>query len=295
MSENIQIASLTSEPYSYISSNGQTITIKSFQLTKIPIQDWKQCGIMKLVNEERLYCFCENAERLQKLRSKIKKMSNKALLEELETWKKRQNETPIRNELFTLTYTELNLLEEERNKRVTEKVLQTPSETQGKENISIETVSHYLKENGDLDVDTLLKDFQKFYRENAEFARPISDHLEKDLQVLLYSFAQRINGIGGEMQLEAIQGDKRIDIKVKFKNATFILELKRKYSTKTEEEGKTQLCEYLDRLNLENGYLLLFEQKPSSEITWNERIRWETVSHSYSGKNYNIIIVGMKK
>jgi hypothetical protein len=67
------------------------------------------------------------------------------------------------------------------------------------------------------------------------------------------------------------------------------MEMKIKHRKDAREKGLDQLCQYLDRLGQHHGYLVLFEPQSVADISWEQRIQWETVSH----KDKNITIVEM--
>ncbi len=82
-------------------------------------------------------------------------------------------------------------------------------------------------------------------------------------------------------------GNGRTDLVVNFNNKTYVLELKLKYDKYTIEEGKTQLNRYLDTLNQTEGWLMVFETKKSSELSWEDRIKWTETD--FEGKKITII------
>ena len=77
-------------------------------------------------------------------------------------------------------------------------------------------------------------------------------------------------------------GRGRTDLLIEFKKEKFVLELKLKHKSNVLAEGLEQLSKYLDTLNLNKGYLIIFELKPSTEVSWRKRIKWG--KKKYDGK-----------
>lgn len=144
----------------------------------------------------------------------------------------------------------------------------------------------YIKD-GHLDMDGLLTAFQKFYRRHSEAWLEKYDFREVGRQLLLMGFLQRIINFGGSVEREMAVGNGRCDLLVKYGPEQFVLELKLRHNQWSEEEGLEQLVRYLSRLDLDHGYMLLFEIDPA--IPWEKRIRWEDLKQD--GKK--ITLVGM--
>jgi hypothetical protein len=133
----------------------------------------------------------------------------------------------------------------------------------------------YIKD-GKLDMDALLKAFQKFYRENSEAWLSRYDFREVGRQLLLMAFLQRIVNGGGRITREMAIGNGRADLVVDYGGQTFVLELKLKHTPADLDKGQHQLSRYLTRLNQPHGYLLLFELDAS--VGWDARIQWHDLT-----------------
>ncbi|MCF8208713.1 MAG: ATP-binding protein [Rhodoferax sp.] len=129
----------------------------------------------------------------------------------------------------------------------------------------------YIKD-GQLDMDALLRAFQKFYRENSEAWLSRYDFREVGRQLLLMAFLQRIVNGGGSITREMAIGNGRADLVVEYGGKTFVLELKLKRSPADLDKGQRQLSRYLTRLGQSHGYLLLFELDEA--VGWDTRIHW---------------------
>ena len=146
---------------------------------------------------------------------------------------------------------------------------------------------------GKLQVDSLLKEFQKFYRRHSESWLDNFSYREAGKQLLLMAFLQRIVNAGGKIDREMAYGRGRTDLIIDYGGETHILELKINYHSYTLEDGLDQLSAYLDKAGLKHGYLILFEPKSSQEVSWDERIKWEETEHEFMGVKRKITIVEM--
>ncbi|KJJ85114.1 ATPase domain protein, prokaryote domain protein [Candidatus Omnitrophus magneticus] len=145
----------------------------------------------------------------------------------------------------------------------------------------------YIKSNGKLDMDKLLKAFQEFYSENSEVWLERFDYKEAGPHLLLMAFLQRVINGGGRINREMAVGTGRTDLLIEFNGDKFVLELKLKRMPSARQKGLDQISRYLDTLGMTKGYLILFEIKPSSIIPWETRVKWEDVT--YQNKNITIL------
>jgi hypothetical protein len=143
----------------------------------------------------------------------------------------------------------------------------------------------YVDQNGLLDMEKLLKSFQAFYRRNSEAWLDRFEFKESAHHLLLMAFLQRIIN-GGEIIREMAVGNGRLDMLVKFKKQEFALEIKIKRDRISIEEGKEQLSNYLDRLGLSEGYLVIFD---TGKKKWSQKIYYKDTTHN----NKKIVMVGL--
>ena len=148
----------------------------------------------------------------------------------------------------------------------------------------------FIKE-GKIDMNLLLKEFQQFYRENAESWIDRFSYKECGQQLLLMAFLQRIINGGGRIDREMALGRGRTDLLIFFAGERFVLELKVKNQNYTQEKSCVQLSRYLDTVGLSSGYLIAFEPSPSSKVSWEQRIKWQEVDFEWQGLNRNITVV----
>jgi len=151
----------------------------------------------------------------------------------------------------------------------------------------------FIKPNGRLDMDALLREFQDFYREHSESWLDGFSYHESGKQLLLMAFLQRIVNGGGSIACEMAVGRGRTDLVIEFNGDVFVLELKIKRSNTNMERTYKQLFHYLDQLNQPHGYLILFELKNSEILSWEERIKWTEFSYELQGVKKQFTIVEM--
>mgnify|MGYP006965544930 FL=1 len=105
--------------------------------------------------------------------------------------------------------------------------------------------------------------------------------------MLLMAFLQRVVNGGGRIEREMAVGNGRTDLAVFWRDQVIPIELKIHYNARTLPEGLRQLHRYMDKLGQQHGYLMIFETKPSTELTWDERIRRE--EKEYEGKSISVL------
>ncbi|MCX6582501.1 MAG: ATP-binding protein [Candidatus Aminicenantes bacterium] len=143
----------------------------------------------------------------------------------------------------------------------------------------------FVDQNGLLDMEKLLKSFQVFYQRNSQAWLNRYEYKESAHHLLLMAFLQRIVN-GGEIVREMAVGNGRLDMLVKFNKQEFALEIKIKRDNITIEEGKEQLSNYLDRLGLPEGYLVIFDP---GKKKWEQKIYYKDITYN----NKKIIMVGL--
>ena len=118
----------------------------------------------------------------------------------------------------------------------------------------------YEKPDGSLDIEKALLRFQQFLRE--QYSAKDQDFLERQWRlVFLAFFKPLLNGKGHDFKETQISDEKRLDVVVTYLQHKYILELKRWLGESYHQKGLNQLADYLDRENVEEGYLVIFEGK----------------------------------
>jgi hypothetical protein len=139
----------------------------------------------------------------------------------------------------------------------------------------------YVRADGSLDMPALLQAFQAFYREHSEFWLARFEFQEAGPHLILMAFLQRIVNAGGTVQREFAIGSGRVDVIVRWGEQVFVIELKIRRSERTEAEGVEQLAEYLERLGVEEGYLVIFDRR--KKVGWGRKLFERTSNRRGSG------------
>jgi hypothetical protein len=133
---------------------------------------------------------------------------------------------------------------------------------------------------GSLDMDTLLKEFQQFWRENSEIWEEKSDYTEAFPHLLLMAFLQRVLNGGGWIEREYAAGWGRMDLYVEYNRGRYIVEVKlvqeKQGLEPVKAKGLSQIRKYRDtRAPGAPAYLVIFDRRrKSKELTWEERLSW---------------------
>jgi hypothetical protein len=139
------------------------------------------------------------------------------------------------------------------------------------------------RDDGSLDMDRLLQEFQKFWRRHSEVWEERSKYTEAFPHLLLMAFLQRVLNGGGNIEREYAAGRGRMDLLVEYKEFKYIIEIKliHYYESEQEvrEEGLEQILKYRDKMGASiPSYLLIFDRRNADKKKpWEERLTWETV------------------
>jgi hypothetical protein len=137
------------------------------------------------------------------------------------------------------------------------------------------------KTDGSLDMDNLLREFQRFWRKNSEIWEQKADYTEAFPYLLLMAFLQRIFNGGGRIEREYAAGRGRVDLAIEYDKCWYIIEIKliRSYDTPEEvrKEGIGQITSYRDKIDGHApAYLVIFDRRPEiQQKPWDERLTWE--------------------
>ncbi|MCL2877871.1 MAG: PD-(D/E)XK nuclease domain-containing protein, partial [Acidobacteria bacterium] len=137
------------------------------------------------------------------------------------------------------------------------------------------------KPDGRIDMDKLLKEFQKFWRRHSDIWEEKADYTEAFPHLLLMAFLQRVINGGGTIDREYAAGRGRTDLTVNYKGDSCIMEIKlvRSYDTPqlVKEEGLEQIRMYRDKIDpAAPAWLIIFDRRAETKSkTWDERISWE--------------------
>lgn len=133
---------------------------------------------------------------------------------------------------------------------------------------------------GSLDMDALMKEFQKFWRRHADTWEQTADYTEAFPHLLLMAWLQRVTNGDGKIEREYAAGRGRVDIAVEYGGKTNIVEVKLVHPadgrTSTLEEGLEQLALYRDRTGADTAHLVIFDRRPEYRAKpWAERLGWD--------------------
>jgi PD-(D/E)XK nuclease superfamily len=132
--------------------------------------------------------------------------------------------------------------------------------------------SGYKNPDKTLNMEAVMLGFQTFMKK--EYNKKDRKFLEKNGRLVFLAFIKPIiNGSGYDFKEPQISEEKRLDVVITYLHQKFVAELKLWYGQKAHEEGLKQLTDYLDRQNLNEGYLLIFDH---SEVK-NWRSEWSEV------------------
>jgi hypothetical protein len=137
------------------------------------------------------------------------------------------------------------------------------------------------KPDGSLDMDRLMKEFQKFWQRHSEIWEQRSNYTEAFPHLLLMAFLQRVLNGGGYLEREYAAGRGRLDLAVEYHDQWYIIEIKLVHPYDTpdivREEGLEQIRSYRDRIDASApAWLVIFDRRPEArQKPWNERLTWE--------------------
>jgi hypothetical protein len=136
------------------------------------------------------------------------------------------------------------------------------------------------KPDGTLDMDSLLREFQRFWRENSEMWERKADYTEAFPHLLLLAFLQRLTNGGGRVEREVSAGSGRMDLLVEYLRLRYIIEIKliRDYDApeRVRSMGLEQVARYRDAKAPDApAYLVIFDRRSEARLKpWGERITW---------------------
>jgi energy-coupling factor transporter ATP-binding protein EcfA2 len=129
--------------------------------------------------------------------------------------------------------------------------------------------------NNTLDMVTVLIKFQLFMREHNSAKN--REFLEKDGRLLFMAFLRPVlNGSGYDFKEPQVSDEKRLDVVITFYQHRYLAELKLWYGEVAHQKGLKQLSDYMDTMNLKEGYLVIFNH--------NKKKTWKSEWIQYGGK-----------
>jgi hypothetical protein len=137
------------------------------------------------------------------------------------------------------------------------------------QNYSSYQIPRYLKD-GHIDMDYLMRDFQQFWRENSDIWVGKFDYREAAPHLIMMAFLQRIINGGGQIIRDMAAGRGRLDLCLIYENRKYPIELKIRYGEKYLAKGIGQIAGYMDTCGCTEGWLVIFDRRPS--VKWEDKI-----------------------
>ena len=136
----------------------------------------------------------------------------------------------------------------------------------------------YVTADGSLDAESLMAEFQSFFRRHSEHWKNRFAYAEAWPQLLLQAYLQRVVNGGGRIEREYALGSGRVDLLIVWPLADrvqeFVLECKvvREHDAleSVVAEGVEQTARYVDRCAAEAGHLIVFDRRENR--SWEEKI-----------------------
>ena len=145
------------------------------------------------------------------------------------------------------------------------------------------SVHNEIIQNDKFNMQVCLEKFAKYYLQH--FSKKDGKFIEREGRFFFLFFLNSLlNGRGFAHAESAFTDDKRMDVVVNYLDQQFIVELKIWYGEKRHENAFKQLLGYMDKMSLNEGYLLTFDFRKKKEL----KQEWTSVS---GGKKIFSIIV----
>lgn len=117
---------------------------------------------------------------------------------------------------------------------------------------------NFIEKDGNLDFQKILLKFQEFMKK--EYSSRDTKFLERNGRLLFLAFIKPIiNGTGFDFKEVQISEEKRLDVVVTYNENIYVSELKIWRGEEAHKRGIKQLVEYLNKMSLDRGYLLIYD------------------------------------
>ena len=141
------------------------------------------------------------------------------------------------------------------------------------------TSPDWLSPSGNLDPDALLQAFLKFWKQHGEPLLKSAPYHEIAPHLVMMAFLHRVVNGGGTLEREYALGTGRMDLCLRYGSLVLGIELKVWRDGRPDPliAGVEQLDSYLARLDLETGWLVIFDRRsglpPIEERTMTESVK----------------------
>jgi type II secretory pathway predicted ATPase ExeA len=143
----------------------------------------------------------------------------------------------------------------------------------------------YVRPDGALDMAKLMTDWQTFWRKDGHLAAAGFGYRESGPHLMLMAFLQRVINGGGRVEREYGLGRGALDLMIEWQGKRHAIEVKLRRDTETETEALAQIARYLDTLQIDEGWLVMFDLR--AKRSWKQRITSKTVKKA--GKRIHVI------
>ncbi|GBU23735.1 hypothetical protein R83H12_00352 [Fibrobacteria bacterium R8-3-H12] len=136
---------------------------------------------------------------------------------------------------------------------------------------------------GKININTLLKDFQHFWRENSEiwttkYKKNLYQYDEAAPHLVIQAFLQRVLNGGGNIIREMALGKNRSDICIEWEGQKYPIELKLYQGAKTAKDATEQILKYMERVGSKEGWVVIFDRTPKK--SWSKKLYAKEVKQS---------------
>lgn len=141
---------------------------------------------------------------------------------------------------------------------------------------SSEMGSYNFRENfiaidGSLNLEKVLIKFQEFMKK--EYSEKDKSFLEKNGRLIFLAFIKPIiNGIGFDFKEVQISEEKRLDVVITYLSKQYVIELKLWHGEEAHQRGINQLNDYLERMNLKKGFLVIYDLRKTKHKEWKQQV-----------------------
>lgn len=120
---------------------------------------------------------------------------------------------------------------------------------------------------GYLNFEEILLKFQEFMK--IEYSDKDEKFLERNGRLIFLAFLKPIiNGKGYDFKEVQTSIEERLDVVITYLDRRYVVELKIWHGPKAHRKGLEQLKGYLDRINAQTGYLVIFDPRKTPEKKW---------------------------
>jgi AAA+ ATPase superfamily predicted ATPase len=142
----------------------------------------------------------------------------------------------------------------------------------------------YLKD-GCIDMDFLMRDFQKFWQLNSAMWVNMSDYKEAAPHLVMMAFLQRVVNGGGQVIREMASGKGRLDLCLIYENQKYPIELKIRYGNRYIEKGLEQTARYMDLHCCNEGWMVVFDRRKT--VKWEDKLYFK--KETVDGKTVTVV------